>query len=349
MTAVEVQRGLKELYGWDEAGHGSSQTSDFRLLGSGYETDVFAFSLAPGFEGTEEARDLVLRVYAGEGASEKSEREFAAMRRLRAAGYPVPRVLRLQRDRSPLGQPFVIMERIDGVSLGASFWSAPDDQRPGFQALLYRLMAELHALEGSAILPESPLAGSRAPYGFIDHELSHLSSLLDRLQGREPASLRDTLAWLIARRSDVPCERLAVVHGDFHPNNVLVRADGLPFVIDWSNVHLADFRSDLAWTRLLTSIPAQPDPAKADLRVYERLAGKPVAMIEYFEVIACTRLLSSVLISLRFGAARQGMRPGAEALMQQNADGTKSVAALLQERIGRTMPDLDDALSALLK
>jgi hypothetical protein len=131
-----------------------------------------------------------------------------------------------------------------------------------------------------------------------------------------------------------------------------MRADDAPVVIDWSNVRLADYRTDVAWTRLILSIiryiSGQPDESEAELCMYEQSTGKPVSQIEVFEVAAYLRLLLSVLISLQFGAARQGMRPEAEALMRRDAEATKYVATLLQERIGRQMPDLEDALSALL-
>jgi hypothetical protein len=65
-------------------------------------------------------------------------------------------------------------------------------------------------------------------------------------------------------------------------------------------------------------------------------------------VAACLRQLSSVLLSLQFGAPRQGMRPEAASLMRRDAGHLKHVAALLQERTGIKMPDLDDALSAHL-
>lgn len=352
MTSIAVQRGLQEFYDGSETGHRPSRVSDVTLLGSGFETDVFAFSLEVRENGSEAVQDLVLRVYAGEGSSEKAAREFAAMRRLHAAGYPVPRVLALQRDLWPLGQPLVIMERIHGVSLEKSYWAAPEERRQDVQATLYRLMAALHALNGKDILPDSPLADARNPYDFIDGEISMLHDLRSRLEGREPPSLREALAWLSSRRSTVPCERLVIIHGDFHRNNVLLRPDGAAFVIDWSNVRLADCRTDLAWNRLITQLifygKDQPDGGETELHLYERLAGKKVASIDYFEVAACTRLLLSVLISLQYGAARQGMRPGAEALMRRDADHTRHVATLLQERTGIRMPDLDDALSALL-
>src|SRR5207253_2207174 len=114
-TAAEVQRGLQQFYASSDTRHRSPHVSDVVLLGSGYETDVFAFSLTP--DGESQVQELVLRVYARQGASEKAAREFAAMRRLREVGYPVPRVLSLHGDASPFGRPVVIMERIHGVAL----------------------------------------------------------------------------------------------------------------------------------------------------------------------------------------------------------------------------------------
>src|SRR5262249_35997288 len=152
--------------------------------------------------------------------------------------------------------------------------------RPELQATLYELMAALHALDGDSILPDSPLAGTRDPYGFIDHEISILHELRSRLDGREPPSLREALSWLASRRSSFPCERLVVVHGDFHRNNVLVRADGAAFVIDWSNVRLADYRTDLAWNRLITQLifrtQDQSYGGEKELLLYEQMAGKKV-------------------------------------------------------------------------
>src|SRR5437763_2869381 len=107
-THTDVQEQLQRFYG------AKGQVSDLPLLGSGFETDVYAFSLAaPGSH----AEEMVLRVYGGQGAAEKAEREFAAMRGLREAGYPVPRMGTLCRDSEPLGSPFITMERIHGVSL----------------------------------------------------------------------------------------------------------------------------------------------------------------------------------------------------------------------------------------
>jgi aminoglycoside phosphotransferase (APT) family kinase protein len=352
-TVAQVQRGLQRYFRSAETGFSKPQVSDVSLLASGFEADAYAFTLKAG--GAPEAHDFVLRLYAGEGAAEKAGREFAAMGRLRDAGYPVPRVLPLDQERSTFGRPFMVMERIRGSSLAASYELASPDRQQELQYLHCRLMVQLHALHPADILPNLPPDGTSHPSGFIERELSWLDELLGQLEGGEPLSLRRVLDWLAAHGSQIHCERLSVIHGDFHANNVLLRADGAPFVIDWSNARLADYRTDLAWNRLLM----RSDPRflrdetgwngdwPTMLRTYERLAGREAPMIDTFEVIAGTRLLLSVLNSLQFGAARRGMRPGAEALMRRDTQFMTSVAALLQQRTGIRMSDLEDLRSAL--
>ncbi len=234
-----------------------------------------------------------------------------------------------------------------GDSLGPVYWSPDAAPQQEAQALLCRLMAQLHALDGKAILPDSPLAVSHDPYACVDNELAALARQLDRLEGREPPSLRAVLGWLRIRRAQVLCERPSVVHGDFHANNVLRQADGAAFVIDWSNARLADYRSDLAWTRLVSSVAARPDGGDGELRLYEQLTGKEVTALAYFEAMACAWLIVSVMISLHFGAAREGMRAASAAQRQRAAAHAQFTAALLQERTGIAMPDLEKTLSAL--
>jgi aminoglycoside phosphotransferase (APT) family kinase protein len=222
------------------------------------------------------------------------------------------------------------MERVRGDSLGTAYWAAPSERRGAAASLFWGLVADLHRLDGADILSESPLAAGDDPYRFADGELQTLAGLIERLEGGAPASLRAAFAWLRDRRDTVPCDRAAVVHGDFHPNNVLVRADGAAYVIDWSNVRLGDCRTDLAWSRLITRADAQPDQGEAELRAYERFAGRDVSRLDYFEVAACLRLLLSVLISERYGAADQGLRPESVVRSRERSEFEAFVAGLLR-------------------
>jgi Predicted aminoglycoside phosphotransferase len=273
------------------------------------------------------------------------------MRRLGEAGYPVPRVEGFGDAAAGFGRPFLVMERINGTSLEAAYWSAPEEQQAQCHTLHGALMVRLHALEGRAILPNSPLAQAAAgdPYAAIDAEQATLAWQCDQLEGTEPRCLREALAWLSGRRATVACERPVVVHGDFHRNNVLLRAGGdggaSPVVIDWSNVRLADYRTDLAWTRLIASL-AGSGGGPMNVALYERLAGRRVSDLSYFEVAACLRLLLSVLLILRFGASRQGLRPEVEVRTRNEADPARQVAGWLEQITGLPMRGFDAALTA---
>ncbi|MCW3101043.1 MAG: phosphotransferase enzyme family [Chthonomonadaceae bacterium] len=342
LTASEVAQGLHEVYRHRESAE--SAIADVSLLTSGFEADVFVFSLQPAND-REEIQNSVLRLYAGEETAQKAAREFAVMRRLHDVGYPVPAVHLVDHTTdSPFGRPFLIMERIPGVSMGSTYWSASEDQLPALQVTLFQLMHRLHQLDPTTVLPESPQADLLAPEAGLGSELSALTELVDRLETHAPPSLHKVLAWLDSRRATVSTERLSVVHGDFHPNNVLLRADGAAIVIDWSNVRLSDYRMDMAWTRIITLAHDRPDRGETELRLYAQFAGNPIRDIAYFEVIACIRILTSVLISLRFGAARMGMRPEAATRMQHDVAFTRYVAALLQSLTAMAMPDLEEAL-----
>src|SRR3954469_23810150 len=98
LSTIEVEHALAELYAVPEIARGSRRVSEVILLGSGYEADAYAFSVQA--EDAADREELVLRVYDGAGAAAKAAREFAAMLRLREAGYPVPRVTTLERDPS---------------------------------------------------------------------------------------------------------------------------------------------------------------------------------------------------------------------------------------------------------
>lgn len=343
ISCDEVQHALQALYPALDNENAIPRVRDVALLGTGFEADVFAFVLE---EASGDGQNLILRMYAGRDTAEKCKREFDAMSRLYAAGYSTPKVLLSIPVMPPYNRPVLIMEQIYGVSLGASYWSGIEKQRQESITRLYCLMAELHALQPGDILPDSPLVSNRDPYGIIDRELASLSGMLRQLESREPPSVRNIFAWLAERRAMAPCLRPVIVHGDFHPNNVLVRSDDVPFVIDWSNIRVGDARSDLAWSRLITQSCARPDGGQADLAIYEGFSGNKVEQLGYFEVIAAMHLLLSTLIGLNFGMDHLGLR--AETQSTQNVDMIWYVATLLQARTGFAIPDLEETLTNLL-
>ncbi len=316
--------------------------SDLDNISAGWESDVYAFVLEHGPDGERQREDLILRVYPGDDALFKSAREFWGMRQLHRAGYPVPEVLLLENKDSPIEQPFVIMERIEGQPLWSLLFGDGERERE-LMTLFCKLLVDLHALEWRPFVDDVSRYDTGDPYTFVDSALAFGRSALTHYPqlGFEPV-----IEWLEARRDQVPCHRPAFVHQDLHPENVLLRDDGTAIVIDWTQVDVSDPRFDLAWTLLLVSVFEDSKWRDVILAEYERLAGVRVEQIEYFDVFACVKRLFSVLVSLSEGAQAMGMRPEAVEKMREQMDTTRKVYDLLLARTGIAIPEVEEILAS---
>ncbi|MGC4044613.1 MAG: phosphotransferase [Armatimonas sp.] len=299
---MDLRRGLQAFY--DAHGYAAPRqfVSEFVHLASGYEADVYAYTL----ESESSREELVLRLFRGAEASAKPQREYEAMSSLRVAEYPVPCPSTLQSSNEALGSPFLVMERVQGHSLENNFWAGDATQRAEVHALHARLMAQLHAIEAGSILPHSPLLKRQDPFASFDTELAGLYQQFQRLEVDRWPSLTECLHWVEARRESAASKQLSVIHGDFHRNNILIRdSDKEPVVIDWSNIRLADYRFDLGWSRvialLINRLSGLPDSELISLETYAQFSGKLAEHIELFEVMGCLRILFDALFSQNRG------------------------------------------------
>lgn len=316
---------------WPE--RAGAEVADLHEISAGWESDVYAFDLIHDGE-----RDrLVLRIYPGEDAWNKSAREFEAIRRLHGVGYPVPEVYLLARTSSPYGKPFIIMERVDGHGMWHETFHGPEAQQQERMELFCRLFVQLHSLDWRA-LTDDDLPGTAGPYGAIDRYLGLIWGFCERFGQPGYLVLMD---WLSAHRDAMACERPAPIHWDFHPENMMLRADGSAVVIDWTQFEISDPRFDLAWTMMLVGCAEGEGVRERILGTYERIRGCPVREIEAFEVVACAKRLASVTMSLSAGPEALGMRPGAGEIMRRQLPALVRVYERLQILTGLRVPEVD--------
>jgi aminoglycoside phosphotransferase (APT) family kinase protein len=324
------------------------RVSELTNITTGWECEVFSFLLERSDDQPGEA--LVLRLYAGDDRIEKCQKEFFILNQLAQIGYPVPQVYILEKDHSPFDKPFIIMEKIDGRDMWQAFTDAAQGglDSPAIIALLRQfceLPVRLHALDWRLFAPIAPGDPGASPFYTIDR-------VLDYGQGATAAypsaGIQALVDWLAARRETLACDRPALVHFDYHPGNLLVRADGSAVVIDWTATTIFDPRMDLGWTLLLTAIYAGPDLRNAFLTGYERLSGRRVEQVEVFEVIACLRRMIDILVSVRMGPEKLGMRPGVEALMKQQAGPLQKVYDLQLRHTGIRIAEIESLIQSFM-
>ena len=288
----------------------AQSVSDFRRISDGWECDVYRLDLDGVQDGRPVRRELILRIYLGNGAIPKAHHEFEIMRVLHQVGYPVPRVDALQAEDSPVGRPLVLMERVDGPVLGFVFINAsePSERERSFD-LFCRLLADLHALDWQPFVAEPEhYRPEQAPARWV-------AGMRNFLAPMHADDFDEAFNWLDAHASTVSPGRLSLVHWDFHPWNVLLRSNGDPVVIDWTSSEVTDPRFDLAWTLLLVQATRGQAMRDAVLARYEHYAGMPVVDLDFFDAAASLRRVASIVISLRAGSEVFGMRAGAEEQM----------------------------------
>jgi aminoglycoside phosphotransferase (APT) family kinase protein len=206
-------------------------------------------------------------------------KELAVQQCVAELGFPTPRVRLTRPVDEELGGAWSVMDFAPGTPpLGDLDGIAALRRAP---ALFARLpgqlaapMAALHALDpepiGAAVEAAAPTVAWR-----VEQLLEHFESAAAVLD-------RPDLAAAVGALADCRSPEVVTVicHGDLHPFNLLVDADGDVTVVDWTAAIRAEPAYDVAFTSMLLANPPlhAPGPLGAVIRwVGARLARRFVA------------------------------------------------------------------------
>lgn len=272
--------------------HGLDYSHEPKPVRDGWETYIFHFQLDPSsglptaFRGP-----LTIRLLPGPQTLPRGQHAFAVQQHLNKLGYPVPAPLIWEEDSEVLGGPFLIMEQVPGATMLHKLVSEPWNSVGHI-----RSMAELHTkLHG---LPTS---------GFPDQGQPLLERCLEEIQERMGQyglnALSAGLAWLRDHTPEIP-SKPCIVHLDFHPLNLIYRADQLPVVLDWDEADIGDYHADIATTLML--MHCAPHVGKDALDQFTITAGKWIVGKLY--LFACRRRCDLDLEKLRWYQAWATLR-----------------------------------------
>ncbi len=311
-------------------------------LTDGWETEIHSFDLDYSIDGKNFRDSLILRMYPGSQGEYRSEKEFQLLRDINDVGYPVPAVHHLETDSAHLGMPFIIMDRIKGHLLDDDLQY--DEKHDESMNLFCKLFVKLHSVDWRQIVKDTSKFESNDPFFFVNDGLTSYKTALEHHSRTE---LFPILEWLRERANNVPCDSPSLIHGDFHPRNILIDHEGNPFVIDWTASTVTDYRADLAWTLLLAGTYWGKKYHDIILHKYEAFAERKVNEIEFFEVFAILRRMFDISVSLGSSATDLGMRQDAADMMRESTHHVRNVYSLLQEYTGIRVTEFEQLIQSI--
>jgi aminoglycoside phosphotransferase (APT) family kinase protein len=277
--------------------------------GAGHSNETLLFDATWNDGGARRSQRLVARVRPGHRGVFPEYDMRAQYRCMQVLGektaIPVPRMLWFEDDPAVLGQPFYVMERVDGLVppdnppfavMGWLAESSVEDQRRLWRRSLATL-AELHRLDWRGIglgfldRPEYGAAGFEQQLGYYAAYLPWAKA------GTSQPLLDDTFGWLRAHRpSDLGPPGLT--WGDARISNMMYRDYTPVAVLDWEMACTGPPEVDVTWfwyvCWFLTGglgIDNLPGFADRDgtAAIYAEIAGRPLDNLDYFGVWAAFR------------------------------------------------------------
>jgi len=290
VTSEELAGRLRDFIA-DASGHRDVRVTGLRRVAGGASRETWAFDAQ--LDGEPSARQLILRRDPGR-TSVGSDRglEFRVLRAAHAAGVPVPEVLWLGDDPTPLAGRFFIMERIEGEALARRLLREATyaNARQVMTGQLGAILAGIHAIPiddpALAALPGYGEDGSAAAA-----EIGRYEQIYRAIAPEPHPVIEYGLRWLATRLP--PAGRRVLVHGDYRIGNVLFGPEGVRSVLDWEQAHVGDPMEDLGWMcvrawRFGSPLPVGGIGERAEFfRAYERAGGDSVdpEIVRFWEAL----------------------------------------------------------------
>ncbi len=247
--------------------------------------------------------------------------QYELMKRLADRSIaPVPAVWLAEPEGSVIGTPFFFMEELTGTILlpgaaqpanpttqttGAS-WSATDLDRIYDNAL--RVLVDIHQADWQDGFEFAGWPGETALDGTIN-QVKRWYEVAKR--GRDLGVIDVGLQWVVEHQpASTEC---CLCWGDARPGNLVIADDlSVAGVLDWEMAVLGPPEADLGWWLMFEEVAFhgfRPGPwpegvpdRETTIAKYEKLLGRPVEDIHYYEILAAFRLAVINVRLLELGA-----------------------------------------------
>jgi len=205
-------------------------------LSGGIGNAVYSSSLSY-FDGSKTCEfEVVLKVYR-EDATATCNRESQILRALENRNFPVPQLYLQEPDKTIFGSPFVIMEKIEGVSIRSLLKKLQKREKIEIIRRFAENLAFLHAIDWTDFAPNF----LRVPTDETDYAKQQVA-IIRNLEDfwRVGSALDWAVSWLDSNASLYPCDNYSLLHGDMNLNNFLLTPQGRLITTDWEYPEIGD-------------------------------------------------------------------------------------------------------------
>ncbi|WP_256751424.1 phosphotransferase [Mesorhizobium sp. Mes31] len=182
------------------------------------------------------------------------DREFTVMSALAGTAVPVPRMLHLSAEDSPIGRMFYVMDFLDG----RIFWdpalpeARDNDERAAIYDAMNVTLAAMHDVDVKAV----GLGEFGRPGNYFERQLARWTSQYRASETGTVADMDRLISWL---EKHMPADdgRVSLVHGDYRLDN-LIFAPNQPQVVavlDWELSTLGHPFADIAYQCMQWRLP----------------------------------------------------------------------------------------------
>jgi len=277
-------------------------------LSTGFSSDTLLFDLVYEKDGAEHREGLVARLEPEDYVifpTYDVAAQAKTLRLLENTNVPVPTVRWSESDKSVLGVPFYVMERVDGQiptdnpPMHDEGWIAEELSEVEREAIWWSgldAMSAVHQVDWQALGFEF-LSEPRRGRNALDQQLDYWQEYFRwGMPAERHPDIARALDYLEENKpSDQP---VALCWGDSRLANQIFDGAKCVAVLDWEMARLGDPVQDLAWwlasDRCFTEglelerLPGFPSREQTIER-WERTVGREAAYFDYYTVLALTR------------------------------------------------------------
>lgn len=238
-------------------------------------------------------------------------REARMLAALAPSVVPVPAPRGLCAEAEVPEAPFLLMDAVDGVSLGDEVPAAWAGREAAAVSAVGEAtvdaLADLHTLDWRAI----GLEDFGRPEDFLARQVPRWRKQLGRYSHRELVDFEPVAEWLEANRP--PDVEPGILHGDFHVDNCLFAVEDAPrlaAIIDWEMSTIGDPLLDVGlflgfwggaravpmgmpWVQAISRVPGAIGREELARR-YEARSGRSLEHLPYYMALAFWKLAAIV-------------------------------------------------------